>query len=146
MIDALKLTGIVELTIRDSEGNIRSKQNKNMVLMGGKVYVAKLMAGNITTLANKMAAGSGTSQPTTSDTTLAAEFTGGSNLRPTISSISRNTNIVTYNATFLAGNCTGTITELGLYHNTDLIARTTFDPEIKGASDFLEVSWNITVN
>ncbi len=144
MQDNLKLTGEVTYTIRNINGTI--KKSTNMVVLNGKVYVAKLMSGDTTTLCDKMAAGSGSTQVSAGDSQLVSEYIGGTNVRPSITAITRNTNIVSFTTTFIPGNCTGSITELGLFHGTELIARTTFSSENKGVDDYLDVVWNITIN
>jgi hypothetical protein len=56
------------------------------------------------------------------------------------------TNIITYQATFAAGNGTGSIQEAGIFNASNvMLARTVFSVVNKSATDAMAITWNITI-
>lgn len=73
---SFKLKGTVIVEKRDKQGNVLEKTElENLIVNSGKERVAKLLNGVSSTTFNSIAIGTGTTSPTTSDTSLETEIT-----------------------------------------------------------------------
>lgn len=143
--DDIKATGEVEFILVDSEGNVKEKFSKNLVVTVGKNFIASRMIGTASTVMSHMAVGTSNTAPAAGNTTLGTEvgraaFSVGA---------SATNNVVSYTAIFGPGTGTGALVEAGIFNAGaagTMLARTVFGVINKGASDSLTINWNITIN
>lgn len=147
--EQIKVTGYVDVTLVGPDGQVKqSHKGPNLVVTVGKNYLAAWLAaasqaGEFMTF---IGLGTNSSGPTSGDTALGAEFSGGgySRIDGTLSSAA---NVWTNTATFPPGNGTGAITEAGLFTASTsgtMFARQVFAVYNKAAGDTLIIVWNVT--
>lgn len=149
MKNTIKVTGSVEMKLIGPDGEIKQHSiQRNLVVTVGKTLLASVLA--VDPLANHfapyIALGSGTNAPSSGDTALQTEFTGGSNARVS-GTLSSASNVWQNQATFAPGNCTGAVTEAGLFTASSsgtMFARQTRSAINKAAGDTLIVTWTVT--
>jgi hypothetical protein len=141
----LKLKGRVALELRDSNGNLKQKQEiNNLVVDTGLDFIASRMVGTADAVMSHMAIGSGTASAAAGDLTLGTELG-----RVSITAGTATDNVATYVATFGAGVGTGAITEAGLFNDGsagDMLCRTVFDVANKATDDTLSITWAVTIS
>lgn len=142
----IKVTGELRLILTDEHGNVKLDQtHKNLVVTAGKKVIADRMKGTPTLGAmTHMAVGTGQTAPTIGDTALGTQ----AGTRATVSTNVVDT-VITYSATFIAGQGTGALTEAGIFNASsggDMLCRTVFSVVNKGDGDTLSVNWNVTIN
>ncbi len=144
----LKATGELQIILRDANGNIKEQKTvPNLVVTTGKNFIASSMlktTSNSPVAMTHMGIGTGNTAANAADTTLQTAIGTRSTVTPSV-----NTNVVTYSATFAAGNGTGAITEAGVFNASTagtLLCRTVFSVVNKDAGDSLTINWNITIN
>jgi hypothetical protein len=142
----LKVTGELKIVVTDEDGNVKQEHTvPNLVVTAGRNFIASRMVGTTQGIMSHMAVGSGTTAPALSQTTLVTQL--GS--RNTLSTSSVSGNVVTYAATFGAGQGTGAVTEAGVFNAATggtMLCRTTFAVINKGANDTLAITWTVTIN
>ena len=142
--DGLKITGAVEITLFDKDGQVKDQRSiKNLVVTTGKTFIAARMVGTPTVMSH-MAIGSGTVDPAVGDTTLGTELG-----RVSLTSSAASGAVVTYIASFGAGTGTGAVTEAGIFNagsSGTMLCRTEFAVVNKGADDSLSITWTVTVS
>ena len=149
MNENIKLTGAVELILRDSDGNIKQEyKDHNLVVTVGKNYLAAWIAAasQAGEFMDFIALGSGNTAPSASQTALVTELSGGGYGR-VAGALSSALNVWTNVATFAPGNGTATIAEVGLFSANSagtMFARALVGPVTKAAGDTLTVTWNVT--
>lgn len=149
MKSIIRLKGSVRMQLIDSDGDVKyDHTQRNLVVTAGKNLLAALLAVDplVNHFAPYVALGSGTASPTVGDTALQTEFTGGSNARVQ-GTLSSSGNVWQNQATFAPGNCTGAITEAGLFTASSsgtMFARQTRSAINKAAGDTLIVTWTVT--
>ncbi|HET8688200.1 MAG TPA: phage tail protein [Methanosarcina sp.] len=140
-----KVTGQVKATLLDENGIVKYEyEGPNLVVSAGLTFIASRMTGTAANVMSHMAVGSGSTSPSSGQTTLVSELG-----RVALSSSTSSSNQVTYSATFGAGVGTGTIAEAGIFNAASagtMLARTTSISVTKGASDTLIVTWTVSVN
>lgn len=147
--EQIKLNGNVSITLIGPDGQVKQQHSKhNLVVTVGKTYLTTWLATatQSTEFMTYIALGTGTSGPTSGDTALGTEFSGGgySRVDGTLTSAS---NVWTNTATFAPGNGTGAVTEAGLFSASSvgtMFARQVFPVYNKQAGDTLIVVWNVT--
>jgi hypothetical protein len=151
--DSLKPTGELLIVLRGPDGKIKEQKTvPNLIVTTGKNAIASRLAGVTTGVMTHMALGTSAVAADVAQASLGvSEFTGGSNVRAalSVSGGSVSGNQVTFTATFAAGNCTGAVTEAGIFNASTagiMLARTTFLPVNKDALDTLTISWIVTVS
>ena len=120
------------------------KQVPNLVVTAGKNFVASRMKDATTGAMSHMAIGTGTTSPAAANTVLGSE-----SHREALTSTTVSNNVVTYVASFGAGDGTGAITEAGLFNASsggDMLCRTTFSVVNKGSQDSMTITWEVTVS
>lgn len=141
-----KVTGIVNLVLRDQFGNIKSEQTvNNLVVNTGLAFIASRMRGTTPAVMNRIAIGTGSNTPTATDTILQTELT-----RATLTSSNLGAT-TTFVSTFAAGVGTGSLREAGIFNATTIntgtmLSRVVFDAINKTSTDNLTITWNITIN
>ncbi len=137
--------GNLHIVLRDENGRIKREINKrNLVVTTGKALIAERMLASPSKGAiTHMALGTGGTTPVFGDTVLETEID-----RNALDTATRSGAALTYTASWAAGDGTGAITEAGLFNAAsagDLLARQTFSVINKGASDTLQITWQITI-
>jgi hypothetical protein len=151
MEDTMKLKGSVKVQLIGPDGKIKQQhENHNLVVTVGKSYLTAWLAAasQAGEFMSYIAVGTGVIPPASGDTALGSEITGGGNSRAlgTLTSLSNTWNNT---AVFIPGNCTGAITEAGLFSASTagtMFARQTFSVYNKAAGDTLTISWTVTVS
>ena len=137
--DDMKMTGRLIISINDNV----VQEVDNLVVTAGKEFVAARMIGTSADVMDNMAIGSGSTAAAAGDTAL------GSELDRQSATSSASGAVVTYSATFAAGNGTGAVTEAGLFNASSggsMLCRPVFSVVNKGASDSMTISWAVTVS
>ena len=137
--DDMKMTGRLIISINDNV----VQEVDNLVVTAGKEFVAARMIGTSADVMDNMAIGSGSTAAAAGDTAL------GSELDRQSATSSASGAVVTFAATFAAGNGTGAVTEAGLFNASSggsMLCRTVFSVVNKGASDSMTISWAVTVS
>jgi len=120
------------------------QQVPNLVVTTGKNYVASRMKDATTSAMSHMAIGTGSTSPAAGNTALGSE-----SHRSALTSTTVSSNVVSYVASFGAGDGTGAITEAGLFNASssgDMLCRTTFSVVNKGSQDSMTITWEVTVS
>lgn len=147
--ESITLKGYVKVQLIGPDGKIKqSHENHNLIVTVGKTYLAAWLAAasQAGKFMSYIALGTGTTAPISGDTTLQTEFTGGGNSR-SLGTLTSSTNTWNNTAVFAPGNCTGAVTEAGLFTASSIgtmFARQTFSAYNKAAADTLTVSWTVT--
>ena len=144
--EQLGMKGELSVVVRDETTGLIKQAFKvpNLVVTGGKTYIASRMAAATATVMSHMAIGTGTVTPVVGDTALGTQagIVG-------LSSFTASTNTVTATATFPAGTGTGAITEAGIFNAASagtMLCRTTFPVVNKAAGDSIAITWVVTVS
>ena len=144
--EELKVTGTLKIVVKDENGDTKDEREVgNLVVTTGRNYIASRMIGTTPTTMTHMGVGSGTTSPVLANSQLQSQLGN----RVTLTSSTVSANVVTYTATFAAGEGTGAVTEAGIFNAATsgvMLCRTTFDVVNKGANDTLAITWSITVN
>ena len=138
--DDLTLKGHLSIAIN---GEV-VKKVPNLVVTTGKNYVASRMKDTTKSAMSHMEIGTNTSAPAAGNTVL-----GSAAHRQALTSTTVSNNVVTYVASFAAGDGTGAITEAGLFNAAsggDMLCRTTFSVVNKGSQDSMTITWEVTVS
>ena len=138
--DGLKLKGKLTIALNDEV----VQEVPNLVVTAGKDYVASRIKDATATAMSHMAIGTGTATPAAGNTAL-----GSQSHRSALTSTTVSSNVVTYVASFGAGDGTGAITEAGLFNASsggDMLCRTTFSVVNKGSQDSMTITWEVTVS
>jgi len=149
--ESIQLKGSVKVQLFDENGNLKQgHEDHNLIVTIGKSYLATWLAAatQSTKFMSYIALGAGVSGPSSSDTVLGSEFTGGGNVRVQ-GTLTPSSNTWNNTATFAPGNCTGAVTEAGLFSDLTvgtLFARQVFGVYTKAAGDTLTVSWTVTIS
>lgn len=146
MKDNLTVKGKLTITITDKDGAIKDiRKINNLVVTTGKNWVVDQLTTTPTLpKIGYMGIGTGTATPSVSDITLQTEID-----RNALTSKVGLNNILTMVSRWTAGDGTGAITEAGLFTASTsgvMISRTVFDVVNKGASDSLEIEWQLEFN
>ena len=145
----LKLSGQLNIVLKDKAGNIKDERNvKNLVVNKGLEYIASRMKDTTKSVMSHMALGSGTTSAAASQTDLVTLLGSREALDSTTISGTNNEKIV-YVAAFEAGDATGAVTEAGIFNaatSGDMLCRTVFSVVNKAADDTMSVTWTITLS
>jgi hypothetical protein len=142
--DGLKITGAVEITLFDKNGDVKDTRSiKNLVVTTGKTFIAARMVGTPAVMSH-LAIGEGTTAAAVGNTTLGTEVG-----RVALASATSSGAVVTYTATFGAGTGTGAITEAGIFNSNTagtLLCRSVFSVVNKGVDDGMTITWTVTIS
>lgn len=143
--EGIKVKGNVSVKLKGSDGKIKQEVKKNNLIVNvGRDGIAdQLLASPSINKPSHMQLGSGSTAPTLGDTELESPIGSRKAIGAT-----RNSNTVTFNAAFGAGEATGAITEAGLFNASSggaMYARIVFDVINKGNDDTLELDWSWTI-
>jgi hypothetical protein len=146
--DSLKANGVLQLTLIDEAGNIKSTDTHNLVVNTGLAYIASRMRDTTQGAMSHMAIGSGTTAAAGSDTALGSQLARVVLDTTTIVTTAVAGDSVQYVSTFVAGTGTGAVTEAGLFNASTagtMLCRTVFPVINKGELDTLVITWKVTV-
>ena len=145
MEDKIKLRGDVEIVVKDKDGNVKEKrEEKNLVVTTGLAYIASRMKDATATAMTHMAVGSGTTAAAAGNTDI--ESILGS--REALDSTTASGAVITYVASFEAGEGTGAITEEIIANASSsgtCLCRVVFSAVNKAADDTMTITWAITL-
>lgn len=143
LTDSIKVTGALKVTVKNEvTGATREYQFKNLVVTTGKEFIASRMAGETDLPMTLMAVGSDGTSPIAGNIALISEITPKQPLMSTVV----NSNVITYSATFPAGQNTGELREAGIFNTAGLmLCRTSFGVVTKEPADTINIVWNITI-
>ena len=140
--DAFPIKGELQIILRDIlTGDIRVRNEKNLVVSVGKQFIASRMASNTTPVMSTMAVGTNSTAPAAGDVALGAQLVSVS---LSVAGGTPSGNTVLYNATFPPGVGTGALVEAGIIGSV-MLSRTTFAVINKGANDEMIINWTLTV-
>ena len=149
MQEKLTITGRIVAKLFDKDGVLKdAREIKNLVVTAGKNYLATWLAAASQggEFMSYIALGTGTNSPTSGDTALQTEFSGGGYSRVQ-GTLTNSTNVWQNVASFGPGNGTGAVTEAGLFSASSsgtMFARQTFSVINKAAGDTLQITWQVT--
>ena len=136
----LKLTGHVTVSLNDEV----VRDIPNLVVTGGKGYVASRMKDTTAGAMSHMAVGTDNTSAAAGNTALGAE-----SARVALTSTAVSGAVITYTATFPAGTGTAALREAGTLNASSggtMLCRTVFSTVNKGSSDSMTVVWQITAS
>ena len=145
--DGVKLTGHINFKLFDANGNLKAERDiKNVVVTVGKVFMASWLAAATQAdyFMKFVGLGTGVTAASASDTTLETPL-------PTraTATVSSTGSVWQSVSNFGAGVNTGAVTESGIFSASSggtMLARQVFATINKGASDTLQVTWQITIS
>jgi hypothetical protein len=147
--DPMGIVGRMHAVLRGPDGTVKDERIvDNLIVTVGKNAIADQVLASPTIIKpTHMAVGTGTVDPAAGDTALGAEVD-----RNALTSLTRNTNVVTAVANWAAGDATNAaLTEAGIFSQasgTDathpMYSRAEFTPINKGANDTLQITWTWT--
>lgn len=145
----LKLSGQLNIVLKDKAGNIKDKREvKNLVVNKGLEYITSRMKDASKSVMSHMGLGSGTTAAAASQTDLVTLLGSREALDSTTISGSNNEKVV-YVSSFEAGDATGAVTEAGIFNAAsggDMLCRTVFSVVNKAADDTMSITWTITLS
>lgn len=151
-METLKLKGRLLIQLFDKDGKIKEERDiDNLIVTAGKNTAIQQLLGAASGGAqpakfNYVGIGTGTTAEASGDTELPTEIgTRQQDTSPDFPSTGRGDIIVSFGV----GNGTGAITEAGLFNAStggNMLARKTFAVINKGASDVLQITWQVTLN
>lgn len=141
MKEALTIHGHVEFVLRGEDGEIKERwEEDNTVTAAGKAGLAdQALAAPSLNKPTHMAVGTGSPGATALGTEID---------RNALATKTRSTNVLTFTATWAAGDATGALTEAGLFDAAstgNMWLSASFAAKNKGASDTLSATWTLTV-
>ena len=140
--DAFPIKGELQIILRDIlTGEVRVRNEKNLVVSVGKQFIASRMASNTTPVMSTMAVGTNNTAPAAGDVALGAQLVSVS---LAVAGGTPSGNTVLYTATFGPGVGTGALVEAGIFGSI-MLSRTTFAVINKGANDEMIINWTLTV-
>ena len=146
--DTLKLSGQLNIVLRDKAGNVKDQREvKNLVVTTGLAFIAARMTGTAKAIMSHMALGSGTTAAAATQTDLVSILGSREALDSTTLTGTGNTKVA-YVSSFEAGDGTGAVTEAGIFNAStsgDMLCRTVFGVVNKGADDTMSITWTITI-
>lgn len=141
--DVIKLSGRLAICLFGPDGQLKDSRDVcNLVVAGGKTFIAARMVAATAAVMSHMAIGSGTVAAVVGDTAL-----GASLARVALASGTSTGAVATYVASFPAGTGTGAVTEAGTFNDPTagtMLCRTVFPVVNKGAADTMSITWTVT--
>lgn len=145
MKEHLDVTGTVKLRLHDKEGNlIMSMSTNNLVTTAGKNFIVRKINNDAEDI-DSISIGSGTTAPTLTDSDVETELANAAVLFQSVDTV--NTNEILFTTTFVENVGTGTINEVCLFTDSNiLVCRTVLSNAFeKTSSDYLTVTWKIKI-
>ena len=147
--DCVARKGKLNIELFGPDGKVKEKREINNLMVNvGEAHIADQLASTPGENAmSHMAIGTGTTAPTSANTTLENEIDRNA-LTSRTQGAGGDDNDVIYVGDWAAGDGTGAITEAGILNAAAvgvLLARATFAAINKGASDTLKITWTVTI-
>jgi hypothetical protein len=146
--DSLQTKGVLQLTLIDETGNIKTQDTHNLVVNTGLAYIASRMRDTTQGVMSHMAIGAGTTAAAAANVGLGSQLARVTLDSTSIVTTTAASDSVQYIATFGAGVGTGAVTEAGLFNSGTagtMLCRTVFPVINKGELDTLVITWKVTV-
>lgn len=144
MQDNFSVKGKLKIIVKDVNGTVKDERDlNNLVVTSGKAHIANRLASNTAVIMSHLAVGTTNTAAAVGQTGLVAELD-----RMSLDSTSVSGATVNYQATFPAGNATGTIREAGIFNASTggtMLCRTVFSPITKASDDTVVIVWDVTV-
>jgi hypothetical protein len=146
--DSINVKGHINIKLISPDGVIKQEIDKNnLIVTSGKTYLATWLAAASQSGEFMSYVGLGTSStpPSTSDTALGAELSGGGYSRQ-VGTLTSSTNTWQNVDTFGPGNGTGALTEAGLFSTVTsgtMFAHQVFSTINKASGDTLVITWTV---
>ena len=142
--DGIALTGKLTISLNDEI----VQETDNLVVTAGKEWVASRMEGVADGVMTHMGLGTSSTAAAAGQTALVAQHSDGRSELTDSGGIVAGA-VVTFACTYPADECTGAITEAGIFNHVsagDMLARTVFTVVNKGALDSMTISWAVTIS
>ena len=152
MQELLTAKGKLHIVVTDENGNIKvNREENNLVVTVGKAFITSRMIGVASGVMSHMEVGTSNTAASASQTALVTPVSASRTaLTSSIQSTTTTTNdSVQFICTFGAGVGTGALTEAGIFNNSSggtMLCRTVFSTVNKGASDFMTITWSVTIS
>lgn len=144
MKDTTNIKGTLNVFLYRSDGSLKNQFTiPNLIVTGGKEYIASRLVGDPAAAAYWMGVGTGTSTPSVGDSGLTASGTRVS------ATVTRTGSQLDFTATFAPGNATATLTEAGIFTASTggiMINRAVFTGVAKESTDTLVINWAVVIN
>ena len=145
----LKLSGRLTLCLYGPDGQLKERREvDNLVVGAGLGHIASRMTSTASDVMSHMQLGTGSTAATAANTALETALSPRNALTSTTLGGAYNQQL-TYLATFIAGEATGTLREAGIFNASSggtMLCRTVFSAISKGAGDTLEVTWVVSLS
>jgi len=144
----LKLAGRLSLRLYGSDGLLKdSRDVSNLIVGTGLGHIASRMTSTSSGVMSHLQLGTGSTAATAANTTLETAISPRNALTSTTSGGTYSEQL-TYKATFIAGEATGSLREAGIFNASSggtMLCRTVYPIINKGAGDTLEVTWTVSL-
>lgn len=146
LTESITVKGNLEILVLDENKQVKDQRKiNNLVVSGGKNYIAARMTSNANVIMSHMAIGVANIAPTVSDTLLLGELA-----RVAFDSVTVTANTISYVTTYSPGTGTGTLAEAGIFNSAtantgEMLCRTRFNEVNKAAGDTIVITWNVSV-
>jgi hypothetical protein len=148
LYENLKLTGQVDLVLKDKDGQIKDQRHiENLVVNTGLAFLISRAVGTSKAVMSHMGLGSNAVAAAAANTDLGS-ILGAREVLDSSTISGTNNEKVIYVSSFEAGDATGAVTEAGIFNALtagDMLCRTVFAVVNKGADDTMAVTWTITL-
>lgn len=139
----LTMKGQLDITLFDGQGNVKQSITvPNLVVSSGRNHLAALLAEETPIPMSHMAIGTGNVTPNVADSALQTEIQ-----RSALTAVSRQSNSVTYTATFGSG-AAGAVVEAGIFNDPTagtMLCRSVFGTVTKALDDVLTINWTVSI-
>ena len=147
--DCAARKGRLQIELFGPDGKVKETRDiSNLMTNVGEAHIADQLASTPGEDAmSHMAIGTGTTAPTSANTTLENEIDRNA-LTSRTQGAGGDDNDVIYVGDWAAGDGTDAITEAGIFNSSaagTMLARSTFSVINKGASDTLKITWTVTI-
>lgn len=145
----LKISGRLVLSLYGPDGELKDQRDvPNLVVGAGLGHIASRMVGTSSAVMSHLQLGTGSTAAAAANTALETPLSPRNALTGTTAGGSYNEQL-TYTATFIAGEATGSLREAGIFNASSggtMLCRTVYPVVTKGAGDTLEVTWTISLS
>lgn len=145
----LSVSGILTLVLYGPDGAVKERRVvRNLVVGSGLGHIASRMTGTSSGVMSHLQLGTGSTAATAADTALESALSPRNALTSTTAGGTYNEQL-TYIASFIAGEATGSLREAGIFNASSggtMLCRTVFPVVNKGAGDTLQVTWAVSLS
>jgi len=145
----LSVSGVLTLVLCGPDGAVKERRVvRNLVVGAGLGHIASRMTGTSSGVMSHLQLGTGSTAATAADTALESALSPRNALTSTTAGGTYNEQL-TYVASFIAGEATGSLREAGIFNASSggtMLCRTVFPVVNKGAGDTLQVTWTVSLS